>query len=617
MEKTVGQPASPLSFVYAGEYYWFAQRRGGLFLCNPDNNNLLSVAHFPNFIGAKLSPIVVESKDRVGIFTVMNNNEVVWLRLDGGKSVEKEEVVNLPVDDWIRALHEDQVSNLWIGTSNNLFRYNLLLGKLDNPVKNIGIINNITVLPSGRIFLATEKHGLSVITPGQEMLRYGVGENFSTITQSPDQTIWAGTQQGNVYYFDPIKNDIVAVTEECGLNGDGILAIEVDRSGYIWILTDQRIIVYDPADKFANVIYNSDLSVSMNNFLSLYRDVDGTIHIGGTGGFCAFSAYSGFDNGNEKTSVTLSSIKINGDRRLTGYGEEALILQPKEQNVELFFSTLDHLNAGNTRYAFRYGDSESWNYLPEGQNNIFLTGLLKGRYTLEVKATNKYGRWGRDSTTIRLHRLPAWYETTLAYILYILIVLTVIGIILRYYVKWKNQKSINEQIQNSAKDLQELASQLSEDILVPVSTDGSDVKSLLKSLQKTLEQQKEQKSLNAPNDNTLSASDEKFIRKALDYVERNIDNSDYSVEQLSRDMCMDRTGLYRKLVSIIGKTPTSFIRSTRLKRAARLLEEGHTVSEAAYQVGFGTASYLSKCFQEEFGVKPSQYIASHKKVKNT
>lgn len=79
---------------------------------------------------------------------------------------------------------------------------------------------------------------------------------------------------------------------------------------------------------------------------------------------------------------------------------------------------------------------------------------------------------------------------------------------------------------------------------------------------------------------------------------------------------MERTGLYRKLVSIIGKTPTDFIRSIRLKRAALLLEEGYSVSEAADRVGFGTASYLSKRFQKEFGMKPSEYIASLKQSKN-
>lgn len=115
------------------------------------------------------------------------------------------------------------------------------------------------------------------------------------------------------------------------------------------------------------------------------------------------------------------------------------------------------------------------------------------------------------------------------------------------------------------------------------------------------------------SDNSLlSAADELFLRKALKFVEQNLDNPEYSVEVLSRDMGMDRTGLYRKLVSVVGKTPTNFIRSIRLKRAAQLLEEGHTVAEVADRVGFSTSSYLSKCFQEEFGMRPLQYVNSLK-----
>lgn len=112
----------------------------------------------------------------------------------------------------------------------------------------------------------------------------------------------------------------------------------------------------------------------------------------------------------------------------------------------------------------------------------------------------------------------------------------------------------------------------------------------------------------ASDNSLLSAADEAFLRKVLQFVEQNLDNSEYSVEVLSRDMGMDRTGLYRRLISVVGKTPTNFIRSIRLKRAAQLLKEGYSVAEVADLVGFSTSSYLSKCFQEEFGMRPSQYV---------
>lgn len=115
-----------------------------------------------------------------------------------------------------------------------------------------------------------------------------------------------------------------------------------------------------------------------------------------------------------------------------------------------------------------------------------------------------------------------------------------------------------------------------------------------------------------PESVTTSNIDEKLIRDALRCVEKNLNNPLYSVDQFGKDMNMDRTGLYRKLMAIVGQSPVAFIRTVRLKRAAQLLKQGYTVSEVADMIGFGTTSYFSKCFQEEFGIKPSQYAKQEK-----
>ena len=141
---------------------------------------------------------------------------------------------------------------------------------------------------------------------------------------------------------------------------------------------------------------------------------------------------------------------------------------------------------------------------------------------------------------------------------------------------------------------------------------------LLLRIRKLLEKQEERKALfkNAivihPENITTTNIDEKLIGKAIEYVKKNIQDSSYSVKQLSQDMNMDRTGLYRKILALTGQTPIVFIRSIRLKRAAQLLEQGLSVSEVADQVGFLNNSYLSKWFQEEYGMKPLQYAKKSK-----
>lgn len=102
--------------------------------------------------------------------------------------------------------------------------------------------------------------------------------------------------------------------------------------------------------------------------------------------------------------------------------------------------------------------------------------------------------------------------------------------------------------------------------------------------------------------------DDEWLKKAITQVERHLDEADYSVGQLSQDMCMSRMTLYRRIQSLTGQSPTEFMRTIRLHRAADLLRQGHmTVTEISYATGFSSVSYFSRCFRTLFGVPPTQY----------
>ena len=91
-------------------------------------------------------------------------------------------------------------------------------------------------------------------------------------------------------------------------------------------------------------------------------------------------------------------------------------------------------------------------------------------------------------------------------------------------------------------------------------------------------------------------------------VEQHLEDSEYGVEQLAQELCMERTGLYKKLTALTNTTPVAFIRSIRLHHAAVLLQEGkQSVNEIAEQTGFSSPSYFTKCFKKEFGILPSEY----------
>ena len=111
-----------------------------------------------------------------------------------------------------------------------------------------------------------------------------------------------------------------------------------------------------------------------------------------------------------------------------------------------------------------------------------------------------------------------------------------------------------------------------------------------------------------PKTVTDSSPDEDFLKEVIACIEKNIDNSEYIIDSLSTDVVMSRMSLYRKMKSLTGQTPADFIRTVRLKTAAKLLkEEKCTVSEACYRTGFASPQNFAKHFKEMFGVLPSQY----------
>lgn len=111
-----------------------------------------------------------------------------------------------------------------------------------------------------------------------------------------------------------------------------------------------------------------------------------------------------------------------------------------------------------------------------------------------------------------------------------------------------------------------------------------------------------------PKTVTDSSPDEDFLKEVIACIEKNIDNSEYTIDSLSIDVVMSRMSLYRKMKSLTGQTPADFIRTVRLKTAAKLLkEEKCTVSEACYRTGFASPQNFAKHFKEMFGVLPSQY----------
>ncbi len=101
-----------------------------------------------------------------------------------------------------------------------------------------------------------------------------------------------------------------------------------------------------------------------------------------------------------------------------------------------------------------------------------------------------------------------------------------------------------------------------------------------------------------------------FLEQVHQIVEAQMHDSHFSVERLADEVNMSPRQLRRRLRALTKLSPSGYIRTMRLQRAAQLLEQqAGRISEVAYAVGFHNAEHFSRLFQQVFGVAPSQYKA--------
>jgi AraC-like DNA-binding protein len=107
---------------------------------------------------------------------------------------------------------------------------------------------------------------------------------------------------------------------------------------------------------------------------------------------------------------------------------------------------------------------------------------------------------------------------------------------------------------------------------------------------------------------TLRMMEIEFLTMLMDYTEQSWNETEFKITDLSKNLGYSKSQLYRKIVSLTGQSPNTFIKKFRLKKALELIEStSQNIAEIAFDTGFNSPSYFSKCFYEAYGILPSAY----------
>lgn len=597
LRERVGFNPAIMSVCDAGEnLMWLSQERTGLCLYDLKNNVVSLFVDYPNTARLPLWSVkhMSPSRRRGNVWVIPENSSKVFEFSHSAQLIKVDKEISLPSDaySYFTKVYEDDNGLLWIGTDRGVLAYSLSEAAIRYDFPNLGNVSAIASDRKGNIWVSTLTDGLYKIKDSEIQTCLNSVKSISCMDISDDGNLWMGTREGKVMAYDNATNQYKDYTIACGLNGDAVNQLVVDVYGHLWIATNQRLIEYNPRNNAQDSYLTKDKSFLLDRFIptTMCKMQDGKLAFGGIPGVCLFTPSDKLDRVGENVKTLITDVIVKEHSLLFQEPgnplDKGITLTKSSNNVTLYFSSLDILNAKKIRYAYRLvGLEKKWSYTEIGENSVSYKHLPKGNYVFEVKATDEYGVWSQNVTSVPITCLPAVYETWWAKLFYLSLVLSVLLFWARYDIKRRNSK--NEELYADSVELAKMRDYLriSEKDKVKADIEISDME--------------------------VVQLDELLLQKILKTVESNISEPDFDVSVLAEKVGMSRSSLTRKLKAITGLTPLEYIKKVKMKHAKILLEDRNkNVSDVSLFLGYFNRKHFTKCFKDEFGMTPSEYQKS-------
>jgi len=375
---------------------------------------------------------------------------------------------HFPDEKIIRNIAVSQNGNLYIG-ADNLSLYNPESGKTEllwKSPRNRFIfklfLNDKDILWAG---LST-KTLLKYNTVNKESTVYSISDenyNIEDICPGKKNDLWIATLGEGLCNFDAESGKTTYYTTSSGLSNNTTYRILKDKSGNIWVSTDNGISKLNPETGRIRVFNTTDgVGITEFNSDASYVADDGEFFFGGMGGLVGFypDSLSETDNDIKKLRILLTGFTVSGEKKILQKNlndSDTITLFKGENNFQLSFSSTDFINSDKTLFRYRLAYiNKSWIETNSHNRTVNYSNLKPGRYTFEIQATNPNGEWAVNKKII-LRITPFFYQTRLFLItvpLFMVLVLT--GIIILYIRQLKQRE---RQKQNALK-LQSLRGQM-------------------------------------------------------------------------------------------------------------------------------------------------------------
>lgn len=465
------------------------------------------------------------------------------------------------------------------------------------------------------------------------------------VLETPDHQLFVSTESGGVNEI--CSTDILAdrldfrhYNQKNGLNSDIALSLTW-HDGQIVIVSSNQLMTLRPgSDSFG--FYNASFFHEPFQFSECHPQQlpDGRWVFGLMDGGISLSP-DFFRKSNYVPPIVLTGIDTPGTSTTLRPSPDlrSFTLQPRERSLTVYFAALDYENPEAISYAYKLADDSVWNYI--GHNRVASFANLKPcNYELQLRSTNADGVWVDNVRALTIVVRPTFLEAWYGQLLMWLLAMALVGAALYTYFYVRR---IKRQQHDTLEKYLALVSAQSGPFTAPSSSSDNAPHSVAEGTTNT-----------SYTDNTagrtieassvavggasagttgetfsgtevgpslartqvgtsgggtpLKREDEAFMARVMAFVEAHIGDADVNMGDMADATATSRSGLNRKMKTLVGLTPADFLREARLKRAARLLlDTADPVSDIAYRCGFTDPKYFGKCFKTSMGVSPTEY----------
>lgn len=578
--------ANIVNIGYDGsDMLWLGQDRYGLLLYNLKNGTLTS----ESYLGLGEISLIKRSRTGGMWLKMCNQNRIV-------KAIENAGTIQLVEDIQMYSalanpgeiidINEDNYGNLWILTSTNLYVHKPHSAAVYTAGKDILRPDAFTVDDRGNIWGAKGNHIYLFSFNGRDIVSKTVRQmNLLSNGELPEHlcvdkqgALWLTTSLSRLVRSKNPKTKFYS--QNYNHLSDGVLLSIQSSGNKIWILTSKKLLSID-IYTLREMSYNANsenIAVKAFRSSALCADLNGGVFAGGHNGLVHVKHEPHKQKLPENFSFQVSDVLLNDSSVMFGNPDEdsrqgIVYLPADSRNIKVCVASLLYApeRIENVQYKLD-GVDPDWMNLDMKNGSVFYSSLPSGKHHFMVRWQKTDGSWTDANEIMLLVRRPAFYETTTAFIIYILLML--VGIY--FMVSFVRRRA-------SLSALRHYHNQVRVERLID---------------EKQLEEQMLE----------MSEADKAFIKNVMNLIEKHIADSEYGQEQLAHDLLLSRSTLYRKIKAVSGMSPLDFIRNVKMKKACTMLEQHRlSVSEIAYSLGFTNPKYFTKCFKEEMGQTPSEY----------